>query len=328
MNSPATSDVSRWRFPRPALALVTALLTATGAAAQAPSGVVVAANPAAALVRQWTSADRLERSNIETKLLAGAEDSLDVLHELLVSGSLDEQQLAASLLGVMRDQGAVPALIAEALSGSRALRRDALIALRRIASEDSAAAIRTLLVADDDATITRNALAVLGRVGGGSGDRLLAHAKAAHADPVVRVTAAGVLAALGDDGLESVLLSAAASDDSLTRLTALYYLGETDSEAGARVLAAIVADPDAPWRSYARIAQEMRALRALQAADRTAALAALASDDNTTVARWAIETLADDGGTAALAALATAAASETRAAAMAERQLVALGGRP
>ncbi|MFT4572121.1 MAG: HEAT repeat protein [Candidatus Binatia bacterium] len=261
----------------------------------------LAALAPAELVERWLDAGRAEQAEIEGTLLTAAASAQTLLRQLLADGTIAEKRLSASLLGLQRDTDSVVALIAAAAADSdSSVRRDALIALRRIGAPSSASAMRLLLAATNDPTLLKNALAVLGRVGGPT-DAFLVRLLSNHSDPTVRVTAAGVAAMLGDDGLEADLVDAVYSDESLTRLTALYYLGFTDGIESGALLNAIVADPDAAWRSYARIALAERELRALQASARPEQLGVLAADLNTTVARWAIEKLAEDGGSAALA---------------------------
>ena len=277
------------------------------------------------LLDEWRGASRKHRSDIESVLLAKGAEARQALRDRVARGRAEEKRMACDLLGLSRDDSSVDTLLGATKDDDPTVRRGAIHALTRVKNPRAIERLREIISGDSDTGAQKSALAALGEIST-SADLPRVRALLASDNESVRITAAGVMAMLGDDSAEPIVLQGTSSQDQLSRVTATFHLGHFDTEVARERLNSILADPAGSWKSYARIAlanQDLRAVRGKAAQlDR---LAILAADGDTTVARWAIERLADDRGPQAIAALERATATGLKSAELAEKQLTALG---
>ncbi len=280
------------------------------------------------LIQSWVSAPRTEQRLILDVILSRRAEALPALRQAAVKGTrVEERLLACSVLGRMRDNGAVSALLAATNDPEEKVRTRALTALRLIGDRSAAPRVRQLVDTETGRPVLKNALVALSVLGTAEDlPRIRRHL--ANPDINVRVMAAGALARLGSTEAQDVLLAASRDQEGVAQMNATYALGFLDTPESTTRLREILADPRGHWKSEAKIALGLQTARTMSAADRAQFFEKQAQGDDTVVTRWAVEALAEMGtadGVAALRRLSTARGSVAR---IATNQLKALGLKP
>jgi hypothetical protein len=279
------------------------------------------------LVQRWKTVRRLDKPALAAAMVARRAQVLPELRAALRSGDRAEKMFACSMIAELRDRESVADVLVATTDGDVKVRRRAATTLRVLADRRAAVRLRQILRSESDLGVLMSSIAALGKIGLsrdiGSIDDFLTHG-----DAGVRVVAAGALAMLGDErGLEIVLL-ATESDDPAVRKSATYALGLFSADAAGERVAAILADPDGAWRSYALIAQSERRLARETAAQRLATLSDAANGRSRTLAEWAVDRLTDIGDDGAITVLRKVSGRATPVGAKAERRLAVLEAQP
>lgn len=305
--------------------LIAALVAASPALAQ-PGLNYRTADPRN-LVRVWTQLPDEQRAAVADAIAERRAEALPALWEAARFGSAPEKVFACGMIAELRDRDGVDVLVDASADGDVRVRRRAATALRILGDRRAASRLRVIARTESDLGVLKSALAALGKLGLARDVRVIAPFLA-HADPGVRVVAAGALAMLGDErGLDLVLQATGAADPGVQK-NATYALGLFRSPlAGARI-DAILADPQAPWRAYALLAQAERALAGQTPARQVELLDRFAQIRSRTVAEWAVDRLTDLGGRDAVAALQRASRRSTPVGLLAARRLTVLEAQP
>jgi HEAT repeat protein len=256
------------------------------------------------LLDAWRSSARNERVLIVEAMLEQRLASTATLRAAARSGDVETRRLACTLLGELRDDGAVGALLAATSDPDRGVRARAVSALRQIGDASAVPRLRELVRGASDRAVLKRAVVALGTLGDAS-DVSALRPLLAHADLSVRVVAAGALAMLDNGEGEDILLAAVDAGDPIAQRNATFALGYLDTPDAQARLEAILADPNGRWRSEALMALTQRQRRQLGAAGQVAVLMQLASGRDRQAAMWAVEELSDLATPAASQALAS-----------------------
>jgi len=250
--------------------------------------------PAQELIRRVASAGHAERVAIVDNLISRRSETLPALRSTLTSGTIEQKALACNMLSEMRDKESVELLIDVTQSPEGRLQYVAINALREIGDSRAAPRLRDVLKGrnlDEGKKIC--ALIALGRLGA---DKDLPQLRGFLNDEsaAVRTAAAGAIAMLGSPEAQDVLIQMTEAKDPFTQKLAVKSLGYLDTPESTSRLEAILRDPSASWKNYARISIEQQRLRREKSTgERVRALSRLAADENTWMAEWAIEQISD-----------------------------------
>lgn len=279
-----------------------------------------------ATIRAYADASRGQRQRMLDDLSADRAASLAALRTAAEGGDLEERVFAVRTLGHMRDPASLGVLLAATADPSAKARKHAAAALRRLGDPAALPRLRELVVANQERGLLKVALVGLGEMGGPE-DIPRVRRFLGHAEPSVRITAAGVLAMLGvEDGLP-LLLAAMDSDDPVVRKNATFALGYSGSPQAREQLEAILNDPAAPWRSQAAMALTERDLANANDTARADRLGALVRGSDKQVSSWALDRLAASSSPAAARELAALEAAGGRVGRQALRHRALLGVR-
>ncbi len=281
-----------------------------------------------ALLQAWKTVAPEERSALAKAMVARRAQVLPYLWDAVRFGDQRDKMFACAMIADVRDHDGVDALLVATADPDVKVRRRAATALRILADPRSAARLRELIKSDPDTGVLKTSLAALGKLGQRS-DRRIVEPFLGHADPGVRVVAAGALAMLGDErGLDIVLAATTSSDLPEVQKSATYALGFFRAAAAGDRLQAILDNPYGAWKGYALVAVAERKLATQTAAERVATLEPLVVGRSRTLAEWAVDQLTDIGSPAAVTALRKAQTRSTPVSKLAERRLILLGAQP
>jgi HEAT repeat protein len=269
----------------------------------------------------------MESRGIADAFIEKWDASLPVLHEVVLTGTLEQKRLALRLLADMRDTRSAETLLLTAAGDSDILvQTRAIIVLRDIGDRSVTPTLRDLLRTSRSEFVLSALLAALGKLGS-SHDIPLVRPWLASSEEGVRVQAAAALALLGNTQGQEILLVSTRSKDPLMQQWATEALGYLNTADARTRLKDILDDPEAHWKSYARIALARQELSMKGAREKTDFLRRLTRDRNDRVARWAVEQLAELGTAEATQLLRDVASKGGRIGERAQRRLKATQGR-
>ncbi|MDX2168780.1 MAG: HEAT repeat domain-containing protein [Deltaproteobacteria bacterium] len=310
-----------------AVALAAALLALGGPLRAQAAPDYRAASPRD-LVRELKSAPPEDRAAIVSAMVARRGQVLPELWNSARFGDAADKVIACSMIAELRDRDGVDAVIDASSDGDVRVRRRAATTLRILNDRRAAARLRHLVRTDPDLGVVKSSVVALAQLGAPRDVALIAPLLG-HADPEVRVVAAGALAMLGDErGLALVLQATRRADDPGAQNSATYALGFFADAAAAARLQEILADPQGAWRGYALTAVAQRQLAGQPPAAQIATLEALATGRSRTAAEWSVERLTDLGGPDAAAVLRKVRSKSTPVSRLAERRLQLLEAQP
>ncbi len=279
-----------------------------------------------ATIRAYGEASRGEREQLLDQLGRDRARSLGALRSAAAHGDVDERVFAVRTLGEMRDPGSLGALLAATADPSAKTRKHAAAALRRLGDASAVPRLRELVVATQERGLLKVALVGLGELGGRE-DIPRVRPFLSHPEGSVRVTAAGVLAMLGNEEGLSLLLAATQSDDPVVQKNATFALGYSRSTQARDRIEAILGDPAASWRSQAAMALTQRSLTGADDATRARRLGELVRGSDKQVSSWALARLAATDAPEAARELAAIEAQGGRIGRQALRRRALLGVR-
>jgi HEAT repeat protein len=267
-----------------------ALPLAAGSFCLAALAAVAAAQPLTLPVPQPAP-----RAQALQALLANRAAGSALLRQSALAGdTAKERRFAVQSLGVMHDRGAVDTLLAATRDTDAGVRKQAVIALRKLGDPTAAPRLREILAGRPEAPLAKSALAALGKLGN-AGDIPLLRSYLNDGNESVRVHAAAALGMRGsDEGLDT-LLGAIDGVNPVAQKNATYALGFIADAKARERLEAILADPYGRWRSYALMALAERDIAAAPPALQAAYLGRLAERRDRTVSAWCLERLAELG---------------------------------
>jgi len=279
------------------------------------------------LIQSLETASRLESWEIADALIDDWDASLPVLHEVVLTGTFEQKRIALRLLADMRDSRSAQTLLLTAAGDSDILvQTRAIIVLRDIGDRSVIPTLHDLLRTSRSEFVLSALLAALGKLGS-SHDIPLVRPWLTSSEEGVRVQAAAALALLGNTEGQEILLASTRSKDPLMQQWATEALGYLNTADARTRLKDILDDPEAHWKSYARIALARQELSMKGAQEKTDYLGRFTRDRNDRVARWAVEQLAELGTAEATQLLRDVASKGGRIGERAQRRLKATQGR-
>lgn len=265
------------------------------------------------LIQALDTAPRVKAIAIREMLIDKKENSIPLLRDTILRGTPKQKIFACTLLGEMRDKGAVANLLQVVEDPDVRIKLCGINALRDIGDPNARQKLRKVLDKSKDKGTLICTLIAIGKLGEKSDIKKL-QKFIRHSEGQVQTAGAVACAMLGDTTVQNLLIEITYDKDPFSARTAVKGLGYLSTPESADRLQDILTDPNGVWKTDARIALVRQKLVGKPLAQKSKLLQKLTEDKNELVSEWALGEISDSDIPEKRAILEDLAKSKTKAA--------------